>query len=104
VGDKEVKKRVRVRRDELRAADPRCHWCGVVTTPPRSGVAEATMATLDHLIPKTHPRRRLRTADRTLKRTVLSCFRCNNERGKKQDPNHGRYAKRNVAARRIAYA
>lgn len=39
------------------------------------------MATIDHLYPKNHPLRRSTQINPYEERTVLSCVKCNNERG-----------------------
>ena len=70
----------RRRRERLFKRNKLCHWCGVVTKPPVKGQPlEDETATLDHLEPRWA--RREFTGD---KRTVLSCHKCNKERGIKQ--------------------
>jgi len=61
--------------------DPHCHWCGVETIW-REGPAdhrEPRRATLDHLDHKFSPYRG--NQPRGMRRRVLACWKCNNERG-----------------------
>jgi hypothetical protein len=67
------------RRRVLWRRDPRCFWCGVVTTFATHGRPDS--ATVDHLYPRGHPRRS--DPRKHLPPVVLSCYGCNQERGAK---------------------
>jgi len=79
-------KRLRKLRRTLWEKDPKCHYCGVVTTweIPAKGSLSPTAATLDHLISRLHPTRY--TMDHyPSSLLVLCCYRCNNDRGRRED-------------------
>lgn len=67
--------------------DPRCHWCGVVTVLPKPGPPKGPpnprLATIDHLRPRHHPGRREPTNGKEFRR-VLACWKCNNERDRRE--------------------
>lgn len=64
--------------------DPRCFYCGVVTVFERvKGCSPDNFATIDHLRPRHHPDR-LEPAVSGEVRRVLACFRCNNDRDKRE--------------------
>lgn len=72
-----VMKRIRAK---LRAADPHCHWCRVLTLEgihdrPDYGLDKATV---DHL----KPRRECKSAEEyhAMSNLVLACYECNSER------------------------
>ena len=62
-----------------------CHWCGVQTYLPelRRGRPIERMGTIDHLDPRTSSLRGFFTED-GVQRTVLACWKCNNERSRIQ--------------------
>ena len=70
----------RKRRHKLFLQDPHCHWCGceVVESQSRQKNQQDNSATLDHLRTKFDPQRG-EPSDK--EQTVLSCYKCNNERG-----------------------
>lgn len=70
------------RRERLWNKDPRCFWCGVVTKPTNKhgGKQENDMATLDHVYSRLDPKRK-QNLNLEVK-TVLSCYLCNQKRGK----------------------
>ena len=65
---------MRKTRDALRAADPRCHWCGVLTEIP-TNAHDLNAATVDHV----RPRRACKSQAEYDSPTnhVLACFECN---------------------------
>lgn len=65
------------RRRLLWRRDPRCFWCGRVTVFEAHNTPEA--ATVEHVYPRTHPRRR--DTRRHLPSKVLACYGCNQARG-----------------------
>lgn len=74
----------RKRRDALwQEQGGRCCWCKRpmlhYSTPIEGNRLPENFATLEHLLPRTHPRRR--TYPNGEKRLALACFRCNNARG-----------------------
>jgi hypothetical protein len=64
--------------------DPRCYYCKVVTVfeYPKGTQRPDNYATIDHLRPRHHPLRR-EPANGDI-RHVLACFRCNNDRDKRE--------------------
>lgn len=60
-----------------------CHWCGTKTFLAKGIVKDANQATIDHLYPKTDPRRIEVSWKRLSELAVNSCRKCNNERGNK---------------------
>jgi 5-methylcytosine-specific restriction endonuclease McrA len=78
------------REDKRRAVmwwrDPCCFWCGRVTrlTKPQG---DHSAATVDHVYPRGHPRRR--DPRKHLPSFVLACAKCNHERGAPQATTGG---------------
>lgn len=63
--------------------DPRCHYCGVITVfEHEKGTPKDNYATIDHLRPRHHPERHVPANGEV--RHVLACFRCNNDRDKRE--------------------
>ena len=62
-------------RDRLFEADPRCHWCSVITLHPSVAAGNPNMATLDHI----RPRRECVSFEQysAPANHVLACFECN---------------------------
>lgn len=73
------------RRQILFEMDPHCYWCGVEVFMPPDGSRRLKgktchrVATLDHLRSRWHPQRAEPNPMRE-ERTVLSCWKCNNDR------------------------
>jgi hypothetical protein len=76
------------RRDKLFNRHPYCHWCGIKVVHPnvymkkgalKSGSPD-DMATLDHLDHRSSGNRG-KTMHSQERRTVLSCYKCNHDRG-----------------------
>lgn len=65
--------------------DPRCVYCGVVTIfdRPEGKASPPNLATIDHLRPRHHPGRREPIKPGEV-RHVLSCWKCNNDRDKRE--------------------
>lgn len=65
-------------RDEMWKKDPHCHWCGQITILPKDVTTKShpdNMATFDHAITRFMGFRGIQG--------VLSCRKCNMERGRK---------------------
>lgn len=79
---------LRAIRERMFAEDAKCHWCRRETEPPPKDAAriEGWYATVDHLFPRGHPLREVQIPG--IQRYVLSCARCNTERGVKQARHH----------------
>ena len=82
--------KIRARRNKLwRLRGGLCHWCGIKTVLPQflpkgRGTQPGHMATLDHLDDRLSGRRGSFTG-KGVERTVLSCLKCNSERGKESE-------------------
>jgi hypothetical protein len=69
--------------------DPHCHWCGCLTElicdpEIKPGQVNPKMATVDHLRTKYDPNRWTNNNGKE-ERTVLACFKCNNDRAAKEN-------------------
>lgn len=76
--------RLRRRRDRLFADDPHCHWCECLTRlldrKLRHGEKmPLDLATIDHLDDRLSPERGKHKGE---DRTVLACWKCNNDRNR----------------------
>lgn len=82
--------RLRLRRERLWRRNPCCYWCGqpTVLMKGRNGPVPPNMATIDHLRCRLHPGR-LEPNPQHQPRTVLSCWKCNNERGSVEQKEAG---------------
>lgn len=80
-------------RDRLWKACPFCVYCGMITILPQNIVKGRdkfgklryypdNMTTIDHLRSRYDPKRQIH--DRNERRYILSCLKCNNERGKEE--------------------
>lgn len=70
---------------QLWKENPHCHWCGRLTqvTNIRNGVLPEDAATVDHLFSRYNVKRWLHHRhDEPTK--VLSCYKCNHDRGNKE--------------------
>lgn len=81
-----MKGRIKHRRNNLYKKNPNCHWCGVLTILPEKLKGKGRynipiMATVDHIYSRNHPLRNTPQLNPYEERTVLSCLKCNNERG-----------------------
>lgn len=72
---------LRALRVKLWSQNPRCYWCGVVTSIEYQDPAKlsAADATLDHVYHRGDPRRRV-NVPKGEDDVVLACFNCNNRR------------------------
>jgi hypothetical protein len=73
--------RLRNRRERLWKSNPNCHWCKQFTILPDGEIAKDNWATIDHLRCRLHPQRH-EPNPKAEQRTVLACWKCNNERNK----------------------
>ncbi len=81
--------RLAFRRAKLWNANPHCHWCGCLTQLPAEGLGRCAprppdnQATIDHLRFRLHPQRQ-EPNPQMEERTVLSCWKCNNDRNREE--------------------
>jgi hypothetical protein len=80
----------KVRKQQLMSKNPYCYWCGqkLVYFDNNGGRVPDNFATIDHLYSKLDGRRF--DPKMKCKTLVLSCFKCNQERGKKEDAELGK--------------
>ncbi len=81
------KNQPKLRRENLMKKDPHCYWCGVEVIYYRLIKHEKVpdnFATLDHLHTRYTLAVKRATAGQHKPVTVLACWKCNNERGKKE--------------------
>jgi hypothetical protein len=73
------------RRQQLMAKDPHCYWCGkeVIYFKTNGGRVPNNFATIDHLYSKLSGKRF--DPKRKQKTLVLACYKCNQERARKED-------------------
>jgi|2_EtaG_2_1085320.scaffolds.fasta_scaffold12574_5 hypothetical protein len=81
------------RRLNLWDTDPSCYWCGIETVMPPDGISSRgdipdNEATIDHLRTK-FDSTRLDPNHSNEERTVLSCRKCNWERGRESEKEAG---------------
>jgi hypothetical protein len=81
-----MSKNIRKRREKLwKEHQGKCHWCGIDTVLPPRGQARIEhrndLATLDHLRSRLHSSRKIPN-NTNEERTCLSCWHCNNVRGR----------------------
>ncbi len=69
------------RRKRLFEENPHCCYCGVLTvlTNTVGGQMPPNAATVEHIYPRLHPKRREPNYSQE-KRLALACFKCNNEK------------------------
>lgn len=79
------------RRDTLfREQNGACYWCGrlmLICVRPTSGRAPGNMCTLDHVLDRNHPRRRVAPYPGEVRR-VAACYDCNQQRAVQQEREH----------------
>jgi len=80
--------KLRRRRKHLWESDPNCVFCGRMTVLPKRGVKHGqtrdNLATIEHLDSKYNL---MRGKFKNTERTVLCCWRCNNDRNKCEQQN-----------------
>lgn len=78
-----MNKQQKRRRDRLFDEYPYCFWCNVrVVKPEGAGRQPDNSATLDHLFNRLSSERQKPHRPSDQPRTVLSCYKCNFERGR----------------------
>ena len=75
----------RKRRENLYKQDPHCYWCGILCTVNTSHKQKATDATLDHIHSKLFLKRWLSKEEYSKGKNVLSCYKCNQNRARRED-------------------
>lgn len=89
-----MSKSLREVRERLWKKDPHCRYCGVITVLPSSPLLKRgkdgklrhypdNMATIDHLRSRLDPERQNHYPSE--RRYILACWKCNNERSKKEN-------------------
>lgn len=66
--------------------NPHCHWCGIPTvlTNLPHGILPNNAATIDHLYSRYTLKRWVHRDGRTEPSKVLSCYKCNHDRGNRE--------------------
>ena len=82
-------KRQRRRRNRLFKEDPKCYHCGCDLIKPEDVDASPNSATLDHIYSKPDPRR---LDPDYINYTVLSCYKCNQVRGMRDQQKYQKFS------------